>query len=459
MARYNKFTVECPSEDILLAFKEDNLSKEEKNLVSKHILTCEICLFDLQCLSEEATLQNETESGSTENLPDLIQEVIEKQRQIQSKTKQINPQFLLSVLKSEGLKAGQIWRTKNQDIIYPTKDGNETYSVTERNSIPHLVIIIDIPTENLVNNQSFQVVRIMPIDENTFYAREKDIVLSAAESPLGFEFLIQTWNAQNALAENLEAFLGELDVNFIESIKKLESEYSTYDFIKNGDYLDEKLRYRMAEFENTAYLREPVEFLHEITAVKEEKKEKKSFLEMIKSKFQNLESVFTYNLETNQSGFLFARGKEESDDEFITVGKFGSISVRRSIRDEFSLLLQSEDENLRNKFLLATLDNEGTKSYVFVLFFKNLLYNSFIAELRLYLGIQNLEFSDALISIEEVNTLDDETLKNIFQMSLSVVETQKSFDAWKNLLTSEKLELHVKDALRNCLKDFNRSFV
>lgn len=260
--------VSCPSDELLLGYGRNELTAEQAHAVSSHLLFCDTCVEFLKLLrSRELTPE------ATNVVPPFESMRSEILNRFQSPQLKRETQSWDEFQTAGGvLRVGQIWRPKTNGIVIPGRDNSQPSSIAELESSPHLVVIIDCTDTPVQSGDvSYHPIRVAPIDADLEYAGADDFIVRENDSPLGYSFLVQTWNEQLMLAENLECLLAELDESehptIFERLKSAgdgelaEGAFSLEAVIMKGRYSDPVMRYRAKEYEDTAYLRVPVQSL------------------------------------------------------------------------------------------------------------------------------------------------------------------------------------------------------
>jgi hypothetical protein len=273
----------CPSDETLFAYKRSGLTGEDHEEVTLHLLFCDACVEALNQLpsNREADAQHSDSASdipreSIAVSPELAQ-VIERFRERETRRRERPLKTLLEVKQSGGLKIGQIWRTRFENVIVPTAETENSFSVTDLNSRPHLVVIINVSTSQINSRGDWHVIQVAPTSANTDYSSDADLVVDEKVSPLEYSFMIELWNQQLMLSENLDRCLGYFDeiqhksiVEILRQQRKMDRQepnmFSADAIIMKGLYHDPIKRFRMHEYEDTLYLRKPVESLYESTA-------------------------------------------------------------------------------------------------------------------------------------------------------------------------------------------------
>jgi len=155
---------------------------------------------------------------------------------------------------------GQLWTTRIRGIRYPGHERDGELSVFDLQAFPHEVVILEVGAPVA----GFQVLRVAPVSLALEMAmpEQGDVVVEDSKSPTGLPFMIEVWNEQSMLAENLEVCLGELGPEVmaeVESMRGRHGALSYGDVVLRGLDGDPKWRFRAEEYEETVYLREPVE--------------------------------------------------------------------------------------------------------------------------------------------------------------------------------------------------------
>lgn len=266
--------VSCPSDDTLLAFRRRELAGEEYETVALHLLFCNGCVGSLNALPWEISdedsgamkmVEPSTEVPLTSSLTRAIQSFRERHTLGGSRAIKTWNQ----VQQEGGLKAGQIWRTKSEGIVVPAPDQPEYFSVTELSSRPHLVLITSTEVSVSKCSADYHAILVAPIDADVNYRGDGDLLIKEDDSPLGYSFIVQLWNGQMMLRENLEDCLGEIRPDQKEEVlqslslhkdtEPLGGKYSLEAVVLKGLHTDPIMRYRAKEYEETSYLRMPAQ--------------------------------------------------------------------------------------------------------------------------------------------------------------------------------------------------------
>jgi hypothetical protein len=265
--------VSCPSDELLLGYGRNELTAEQAHAVSSHLLFCDTCVEYLKLLrSHELSPEATNVDPNRSNFESTRTEILNRFQSPQLK-REAQPKSWDEFQTSGGvLRVGQIWRPKTNGIVIPGHDNSQSSSISELESSPHLVVIIDCTyTPVQSGDVAYHMIRVAPIDADLEYAVADDFIVRENDSPLGYSFLVQTWNEQLMLAENLECLLAELDESghptIFERLKSAgdgelaEGAFSLEAVIMKARYSDPVMRYRAKEYEDTAYLRIPVQSL------------------------------------------------------------------------------------------------------------------------------------------------------------------------------------------------------
>lgn len=273
--------VNCPADDVLLAFRRKELKGDLYDAVSLHLLFCNDCIESLTSLPWE---ELESPEGPIEvgdfgipiQLTPTLRRAIELFRDRRLQSAGFAPKTSQEMGEEGGLKIGQIWRTKTERIVVPKSEQPEYFSVTELSSRPHLVVITGAGPSISSTASDYHLIEVAPIDAETEHASEYDALVSDERSPFGYSFIIQLWNEQLMLQENLDVCLGALSADdqsmLLAALEQPERKatsnesYSLEAVVMNGSYQNALVRYRAKEYEDTQYLRVPAQsFLETLT--------------------------------------------------------------------------------------------------------------------------------------------------------------------------------------------------
>jgi hypothetical protein len=152
---------------------------------------------------------------------------------------------------------GQMWTT-SEKLRYPGHEADGELTVLDLQSLPHSVVVLEVvgPVEDWTE------IRVAPISLAIEMAMEGDVIVEAEKSPAGVPFMIEMWNEQSMLVENLDICLGILSAVIMTRIQELRGRFRplSYDeIVRLGLDVDARWRFRAEEYECTSYLREPAE--------------------------------------------------------------------------------------------------------------------------------------------------------------------------------------------------------
>lgn len=285
MQAHSNRMVNCPSDEVLLGYGRNELSAEQSHAVSSHLLFCDACLEYLNLLmSGERKPEVANPDSNETHFERSRSEMIYRFRPPQLK-REVEPKSWDDFRTAGGeLRVGQIWRPKSKKIVVPGHNDSQLLSVTDLESSPHLVVITNTmcpPVQS--DNTTYHIIRVAPLDADLDCVAEDDFVVSEKDSLLGYSFLVQAWNEQVMLAENLECLLAEFNETehamLLEQLKSIgeseltEGAFSLEAAIMKGRYSDPIMRYRAKEYEETSYLRTPAQSLQDSAVSYEELEE------------------------------------------------------------------------------------------------------------------------------------------------------------------------------------------
>lgn len=112
---------------------------------------------------------------------------------------------------------GQVWSTCARALGIPqAKEDVE----------PRLVIVMDTDGETLLlQGKRFETILVAPVSTNTLMATQWDFLVEQDDSPLGYEFMVETWNKTAALENNLNSYLGLLSSGLMDLLDHISKEY------------------------------------------------------------------------------------------------------------------------------------------------------------------------------------------------------------------------------------------
>ena len=95
--------------------------------------------------------------------------------------------------------------------------------------MPHLVVVIEFAAGTKSSYANYHIIQIAPISAETEYASDGDLLIEEEESPLGYSFMIELWNEQPMLQENLDCCLAGLILDtkrYWRNSNEIENNYS-----------------------------------------------------------------------------------------------------------------------------------------------------------------------------------------------------------------------------------------
>lgn len=274
--RYKK-QASCPDDETLFTYKAGRLAGDDRDVVAFHLLFCDACLEVLRQMPEESEAAETDEpidtdlEGETKVSPQLehaIAEFLGRKELPEAPTKTWE-----EVEVEGGLSVGQIWRTRFDRIIVPGRENEGAFSVADLDSAPHLVVILEAEAGTGTSCGLYHRIRVAPASAEVEYAAEGDLVVSEKDSPLGYALMLELWNEQSMLRENLDCCLGAFDPTehkeILEKLRQGQEELhrerkkplSLEQTVMKGLYRDPIMRFRAHEYEETAYLRVSAEAL------------------------------------------------------------------------------------------------------------------------------------------------------------------------------------------------------
>jgi hypothetical protein len=272
----------CPEDEQLLAYRTNLLTEEERQAVVLHLLFCDACLESLRFLpdnaNEDQRLADYRQGRGMKEISHGLAEALAKFREREAIRTAHPPKTIEQMEQDGGLRVGQIWRTKLDGIVVPGSESREKLSISDFDSRPHLVVITDVESAEVSPHKDWSAILVAPVSGDIEFADkdEGDFVVDQKISPLGYPFMIELWNEQSMLRENLDCCLSELDTSQCETmLEQLQQERekvlmgekgpsSLETVVMNGRYQDPIMRFRAHEHEETLYLRQPVEALKEV---------------------------------------------------------------------------------------------------------------------------------------------------------------------------------------------------
>lgn len=319
----------CPPFDMIEKYQEGLLDIYSHNIVSEHFEQCVDC-------------------NKIKDLDIQIKINKDKIREINKKLSKSPPKDNNITSTNINLNPGQIWATKNK--IYSIL-GEELYTF-----YPYLVLI---KTKPQLFAERYPIIRIQPISIITEFSSEGDIYISDA-SYIGEKFIIETWNEQPMLKNNLKEFMTDINEDsLIDNLIKDKGCIFSDELISN---------FRFLEIENTTYLRRPVRALIEYYEENDD----------IEYPVLNDKGNITYlkdywKPEPSQEGNVSERLSlnREKQDIIIKEGKVDNIRFKlfiRKIDKEYYIMLSSENTlleiyNKEFKILKGRIEKKEGENY------------------------------------------------------------------------------------------------
>jgi hypothetical protein len=197
----------CPSALDLLEYVRDSSTASD---VSGHLRECPSCTETSKILESERKAF-ESRDGFRLLVPADVRSV--------SATRAAHFRNLMELHAPRRLQAGQIWATT------PQGDSAEGESVAAA-MVPRLVIVIG--TEFEITDERHPAVAALPVSLDLAYQADRDLLVPEAVSPLGYPFMVETWNDVAMLRSQLTRYLGLLPERLTQFVLQLHrSQFST----------------------------------------------------------------------------------------------------------------------------------------------------------------------------------------------------------------------------------------
>jgi hypothetical protein len=246
----------CKTQRDLQNFLQGQYLAAQQNVLVLHVLHCGRCLAVLQDIFSSGALTPTPSSGGT------LTSRPRRRRMLRPPQRFVRWQsFLRSVSPAHPEVApGQLWTTRLEKLRYPGHEGDGELTVFDLQSLPHSVVVLEV----VGRVGEWTEIRVAPVSLAVEMAMEMegDVVVKAGEFPAGVPFMVEVWNEQAMLAENLDVCLGTLSDGVMGRIQGLRDRFrplSYREVVLRGLDADPKWRFRAEEYEETAYLREPAE--------------------------------------------------------------------------------------------------------------------------------------------------------------------------------------------------------
>lgn len=260
----------CPPDELLGEFKGGSLLGELRDFVLLHLQFCDACLCVLEQidltidrLKEFEVKEIREKTRISDRLAAAIKDFAARDERRRARA----IKSLEEVEKEGGLRVGQIWRTLNDKIHVPA--AKRKLEIAELNSTPHLVVITEV-RDSEGPFLGYHIIKVAPISVDKEFKGKDDYIIT--DSFLEYPIMIELWNEQLMLKENLDCLLGSLEAEQLSSfvlelaLPRESSPVSVEDAVRSGEYRDPIVRFRAHEFEETFYLRGPTRTTLEITS-------------------------------------------------------------------------------------------------------------------------------------------------------------------------------------------------
>ncbi len=478
MNETNRYNIACPDDIDLVSYKEGSLDHDDRRALNEHLLLCDDCVFQLKFLPWDTVNEMNDALAGSETRPDELVMTPEMdwaydvQRSEAPTATRREPRSLKQVLDDESLEIGQIWRPKRDGILVPGQD--EPFSITDLASVPHLVAI--------TNVDSHEVVKVVPLGDRVEFARDLDVVFRQTDNgnPLGYDFLLQVWNQQEMLVENLECCLGQISESPAAFTARVENrrldvlgylaeigrhlisneKYSLLGLFRHDLYADPAMRYRAREFETTAYLRGPVSEFRAACSV--EPARISDVVEATGSRISQVQSPWlekfltTLDLTRLFSPAFSAAGEDTQENiqtffqgRLLAMPRFNEYGYRE-------LILNSSDAAFSNQFILM---RGGSPLLV-------LLSSEYDARSGAYSAVvkitdeyerTNTGINESMgpLKAEDVSRLFDEQVitNEIITDSIASIATERGLLEWERIANSEVVTDKLSRAINEAIKE------
>jgi hypothetical protein len=467
----------CPSDDELMQYKLGNSEKERFKEITEHLVTCDVCtrtILDFLPETEEEwqrlKMSGDENSGRgnekvedflSANLIDNFEQLRQAAIRLENKRKDFGEIGL------QGLRVGQIWRPKSDNIVLPMIEGKDYVSDFKLNSKNHFVIIQDTSLERVGN---YNVIKVIPVDDKVSSIAENEIVIPAKFNPLERDLILQLWNEKEMLVENLESCFGEIAAEWVKTgqekqhvtflngnfgIKELFAEfkknlsyfaYESTNVIHQGLIPNPLYRYRTKEVAETNHLNFPVESLRYAEAQREVPGEivavssSLTFLEQIKSVFSMSPSpAFVSAGNNSQSGW-------EEDNKTYFDGKL-KCKRRKSVEGHNLLLLQSDDAEFANRLIL--LGKDEADLILALLTANNPIHQGYVSVLNFGESESPEDYySNKVLKISELPKFNARLIQN----SIAHVDEMSELLAWKELADAGEIDKNLSQIIHQAVK-------
>lgn len=162
---------------------------------------------------------------------------------------------------------GQLWTTRATNLAYPGHERDGKLTAFDLLCVPHGVVVLE-PPRSIGNLTE---IRVAPVSLALDMAMEDqgDVVEDGKGSPGRLPLLIEVWNEQPMLTENLDSFVGDLSAETMKNVMARRGRFgprSYAEIVLQGLDTDPRWRFRASEYEQTLYLRAPALAAREVFA-------------------------------------------------------------------------------------------------------------------------------------------------------------------------------------------------
>lgn len=211
-----------PPFDLLDKYRNDQLELDERIFVSDFLRSKQSDDSILNIPDDDEIA--ESHQNSLNNLTNILKKGLSKNK-------------TLSLSYRSDAYFGQIWSTRNTIHTILAEEIHTYY--------PYHVLIKTLPQPL---NDKYQIIRVQPISFITEFVSIGDIFIDNPDI-LGQPFIIETWNEQPMLQNNLYKYIQNID----------ETTLMKHSILEIGDAPEDQIsQFRYLEIENTFYLRKPV---------------------------------------------------------------------------------------------------------------------------------------------------------------------------------------------------------
>ena len=459
--RHTEHEAVCIEDGKLVEYKERSLPAADADAISSHLSLCDACLMRMELLPDSVAEYERRLIAPGDMRPTPVPASLQraladfKARAEAARSRQLS---LVEVLAHGGLRAGQLWRPKSKDIIIPVHGLEEHCSVFDLGSQPCYVVITG-TDEEMVDGYHVIRVAVVTTDVDAAQTGRGDVMVEENDL-LAHPFVIQGWHQTEMLRENLEYCAGSVErlLSEEEYARLLEAAqdgppgvaHSLEAVVRRGEYSDPLARYRARSYEESAYLRVPVESLRE--SADKELTERAGVDPEVERLIQQFPSALLQTGFESRGVGLMSDRPEENVKFFEVEGTALTGAISRD-SDGMWLRIQTDDEAWDGAVMTFTWEpySAGAARRRFVVLTRDdISFDAYVAEINLG-EPDEFDFRPTVTPLPLKSLIPQ--MAGDIRKSIGEARTPRDLRAWRRLAGKASLPPQLRDIIEEAVND------